>query len=69
MQDANRMGGRLGGKMESNLGRLRKSGSDDDPLDEEVKESELNEQYNLDDESDTEGVNKIMQGSISHGVY
>lgn len=58
------MGGRLGGRMNSNLSQLRKNDSEDSPLDEEVKESEINEQYNLDDDSDNEGVNKMIQGHL-----
>ena len=50
--------------MNSNLSQLRKNDSEDSPLDEEVKESEINEQYNLDDDSDNEGVNKMIQGHL-----
>ena len=65
------MGGRLGSHMRGpeSISQLRKSEDNDDPIDEEMKESEVKEQYNLDDDSDGEGVNKIMQGALSNGVY
>lgn len=52
------------------LNKMRKNDSDDDvPQDEEIKESERQqEQYNLED-SDNEGLNKNMKGSLQQTVY